>query len=321
LVILFIKLIVSLFYLYFEIKLFPEIVTNYKRIYLIIKESYFGLFTLYKQYFNSGYLLQLYVSLLLENKFIVCDKSFKPKINIYGIFKYMKINKIFNYERDTKNYYLSKNIAEQYHVSFTSLNGLKGLRFKLIANRERSIVNKFLLAIPHSIVLDMPAGTGKLASVFAKLGSKVVSADISENMLSIAMKEYECIDYEKHVKFVICDAEKMLQTLTQRFEVAVCLRLLHRVPSDIQSNILEQLAYIARYSIVSFGLNSRWHKLRRKISKIIFDRGNLDVPLSGKLSDIMHRIQEQFEILKYNWVLPILSEEVVFLLRSFKWKD
>ncbi len=45
-------------------------------------------------------------------------------------------------------------------------------------------------------MLDLPAGTGKLATVFADLGSQVTACDISEKMLEFAAKEYQRLWYD-----------------------------------------------------------------------------------------------------------------------------
>lgn len=226
----------------------------------------------------------------------------------------------FDYERDTKNHYKSVQVAMKYHESFNRAKMMKNLRYRLIANREKKIVYKFLSMIPHKTVLDIPAGTGKLAPVFKKLKAKVLSGDVSEAMLAIAKTTYEKLGYYENVDFVICDAEKIFQTVHNRFESAVCLRLLHRVPPKVKTTILKQLAMIAPYSIISFGLDTFWHRFRRSLIRMLFNGEILKTPLVEKISDIVYKINEHFEVINFKYVLPILSKEVVFLLRSLRYK-
>ena len=134
----------------------------------------------------------------------------------------------FNYDRDTKNHYQDDRVAREYHAQFANAKGWKAKRHKLIADRERRVVAEFLARVTHGSVLDAPTGTGKLAPVFAKLGASVVACDISANMLELARTEFSKHGLE--ARFRICDLERATATLENDFDVAVCLRLLHRVP-------------------------------------------------------------------------------------------
>jgi len=221
----------------------------------------------------------------------------------------------FDYRRDTKDHYKSNGIAEQYHFSFTGAKGLRGLRFRWIADHERAAVRRLIKLVPHGTVLDIPAGTGKMAVVFNDLGSKVTSADVSEAMLAIAKEEYKRLGYV-NVEFRICDAERIRETLDARFDVVVCIRLLHRAPPDVKRAILTQLAYTAKYSIVSFGINSPWHRVRRTLVRSLFGGEDIGQPMLEPMGNILSEIHENFEVISRASVLPFLSGEYVFLLRS-----
>ena len=219
----------------------------------------------------------------------------------------------FDYQQKTKGHYQSTDVASSYHAAFTGDPGWRTLRGRVVASRERAAVADYLQRVLHDRILDLPAGTGKLAPVFAALGGAVVACDISAQMLEIAQREYPaagCTD----VVFHICDAERITVTLQQRFDVAVCLRLLHRVPSDTRARILAELAASADHAIVSMGIETGYHRARRHARKWIFG-GGTDALCYEPLSVTETQLERHFKILSRKSILPGLSQEMVFLLR------
>src|SRR5690606_36619467 len=95
-----------------------------------------------------------------------------------------------SYEDDTRSYYKSDRKAKEYHAWFTNDKGIKGWRFRFIAEKERQAVGRSMEAVPKERVIDVPTCTGKMAPVFRRFGSKVLACDVSENMLSIAKETY-----------------------------------------------------------------------------------------------------------------------------------
>lgn len=219
----------------------------------------------------------------------------------------------FDYQRDTRDHYQSAGVADAYHAAFAGSGGWRTLHIRAVAARERAAVAGFLRRVPHGRILDLPAGTGKLAPVFAALGGSVVACDISPAMLEIAQREYTaagCAD----VVFRICDAERLTATFEERFDVAVCLRLLHRVPPLARDRILAELAACADHAIVSMGIESRYHKARRYCRSQILG-GRRDALCYDSFAAVRSQLTADFEILAKRWVLPGLSQEMVFLLR------
>jgi len=149
--------------------------------------------------------------------------------------------------------------------------------------------------------------------LFKSVGSTVNACDISENMLTVARKAYKEIQYKK-VEFQICDAEKVRETLEDHFDLAISLRLLHRVPEKVKMNILEELSSIADYSIVSFGVKSSYHNLRKTVRHMLFGGRTTDLCYEP-LEAIVEKIEKNFEIIDYKWVLPWISQEIIFFLR------
>jgi hypothetical protein len=132
-------------------------------------------------------------------------------------------------------------------------------------------------------------------------------------MLEIARREYGaagCTD----VVFRICDAERVTATLEERFDVAVCLRLLHRVPPAARERILAEFAGCADYVVASMGIESRYHKVRRHCRSWLLG-GRRDSLCYDSLAGVQSQLTARFEILGKKWILPGLSQEMVFLLR------
>jgi SAM-dependent methyltransferase len=217
----------------------------------------------------------------------------------------------FDYSSEMRDYYKSNDTAEEYHKKFAKN---KDWRHRLIADREKKTIETLLRKVPHDTVLDIPTGTGKLAPVFADNESAVLACDISEDMLKFARMEYRNTDIEE-ARFQVCDAEEVSRTIDETFDLAVCLRLLHRVPTDTKRNILAELGTIADYVIASTGIETQFHKFRRRMRQHLLGhdgRGNCyETPAVTR-----EIFSDGFEIVASKRVLPILSQEHVFLLRS-----
>lgn len=219
----------------------------------------------------------------------------------------------FDYKKNTREGYLDDNVAQVYHDAFAKDSGFRSWRFKMVAARETSTVRRFLERIPHSSVVDIPAGTGKLASMLSDLGSAVVACDISENMLAIARRVYDAIGYHR-VEFKICDAARMTEAVPGKVDAIICLRLMHRVPAEVRMAILEQFHASATHVVVSYGIETPYHRARRIIRALIFGGGTDRLSYEDPLS-IRAEIETKFEIVDEKSILPFLSQEHIFLIR------
>lgn len=217
------------------------------------------------------------------------------------------------YEEYTRDRYKSEDKAEKYHGLISGTRDLRAARGRLVTAGERRIISKYLKRVPNNRILDIPAGTGKLAPVFADIGSEITSCDISEEMLRVCKQTYDKLGYS-NVEYRICDAESIQDTVEGEFDVAVCLRLLHRVPEEVQLNILRQLSNIADYSIVSFGCKRRYgQNIRNTINSIA--GADTDKPYLIKFDNCVKRIRNDFIILNYSWTVPLISTQPIFLLQ------
>jgi ubiquinone/menaquinone biosynthesis C-methylase UbiE len=223
-------------------------------------------------------------------------------------------NMSLDYENDTRHAYKDDKVAEVYHDAFAKGRGIGNIRFRIVAAREIATVRGFLAKIPHESVVDVPAGTGKLANMFAEMGCKVFACDISQNMLAVAKGVYESIGY-KNVEFEVVDATSLSDSIADRYESIVCLRLMHRVPAQVRREILKEFSKVSKYAIVSYGVDSIFQRFRRHIRNI-FLGGGVDMLSAERLAVIRQELGASFEIVDEKAVIPVLSAERIFLVRT-----
>lgn len=220
----------------------------------------------------------------------------------------------FDYERRTRGAYQDVRVAKAYRDLYATKNGWRNLPARVVTRRERRTVADLIGRVPHRRILDLPAGSGKLAVVLAACGSEIVAADISESMLRLARAEYARIGYRR-VSFTVADAVDLDKFAHAPFDLAVCLRLLHRVPCELRRTMLAEIASVAPYAIVSYGIENSFHKARRVLRKTVFS-GHTWSRCSCSMAEARTEVESSFEIVERAWIAPVLSQELIFLLRS-----
>lgn len=225
----------------------------------------------------------------------------------------------FRYEEQTKKHYQSDIVAESYNDEYTNPKGLNGLRFKFIANRERETLRRMLYRFSGSTIIDIPTGTGKMASVFRDLDCKVMACDISPNMLSIARSVFEK-EKTNVIDFRILDLEVASSKIDDRFDVVVCIRLMHRVPNEIKIRMLNQISEIAPHAVVSFGIDSAYHRMRSGLRRIILGGVDAGRETRKSIQETKKLLAKDFDILERRYVASVISSEVFFLLKSKVYK-
>jgi len=220
----------------------------------------------------------------------------------------------FDYERDTRAFYQDEATAQRYHDMFMPRSGWRNLPSRVVAGRERRVVKGLLERVPHRSALDIPSGTGKLAGVFASLGTRVLASDISPSMLKRAEAEFSRVGHPD-VNFQVADAAELGEFADAAFDVVVCLRLLHRVPSRLRTRMLAELARVAPHAIVSYGIENGYHKLRRRTRAAIFG-GQKDTLCFCPVTEALAELQPHFDVVAKTWIAAAVSQELIFLLRS-----
>lgn len=220
----------------------------------------------------------------------------------------------FEYDSDTRQHYKNDEIAEAYHAAFAGGRGRTRLAHRVVAHRERVGVLGLLSKVPHARVLDVPCGTGKLAPVFASLGCRVVAGDVSPNMIAIAQAEYARAGLGD-TTFEVIDITRLAEASLGQFDVAVCLRLLHRVPPDVKTEALRELAKCAKFAVVSFAIETGFHKIRRAVRGAVLG-GDTSSLCFEPLALVRDRVATDFDIVEERWVFRGVSQEILYLLRS-----
>jgi 2-polyprenyl-3-methyl-5-hydroxy-6-metoxy-1,4-benzoquinol methylase len=221
----------------------------------------------------------------------------------------------FDYKAQTKNFYKSSAVADHYHRAFTSRRGPDAWRHRFIAARERMLTKSLLSQVPHRTVVDLPAGTGKMAPVYQSLGCDVLACDVSSDMLEIAKVTYRESGCTR-VRFECVDLESADTANLGKVDVLVCIRLMHRVPNDVKRRMLEQIARRASHAVVSFAVDSLYQRLRLSVREAVFRTRDVGVETRESRHDIERTLGEYFAIKNALPVSQLFSSEWLYLLES-----
>jgi SAM-dependent methyltransferase len=97
----------------------------------------------------------------------------------------------------------------------------------LVADTQARVLANMIGRIQDRKILDVGAGTGRVALLLARGGAFVTAVDASEAMLDVARER--AIEQKVNVRFLQGDA-LTLDFADRSFDVVVCLRLLMHVP-------------------------------------------------------------------------------------------
>ncbi|PWJ87934.1 methyltransferase family protein [Mesorhizobium loti] len=226
-------------------------------------------------------------------------------------------DEVASYELATKQKYQDPSIASWYLKGYEGRLKLSSLASYIIARREQRCIGKALerCSPRPSRLLDVPCGTGKLAQVLSQQGREVLAADISMEMMVLAKTSYE--GQPGFRGFIRCDVTK-LPFADESFDTVVCLRLIHLIPPHLRRDIINELARISSYRlIVSYGLTTRFQRIRLKLRKMI--TGGISAPHPVRLDVARQDFEEVGLALTDSFsVLPLLSCERLFVLEKVK---
>lgn len=218
---------------------------------------------------------------------------------------------LLKYESDTKQRYQETSYAKRYLNRYRKLRRPADVYHWFIARRERLVTKNLIGPIASSLdlVLDVPAGTGKLAEVHRNFNYSVLASDVSAGMLSVGRTHWR----EGGGGFLGM-FQGDITDLCLRNDVvdcSICLRLMHRLPIGVLKRGIRELARVSRkYVLVSNGVGG-W-----SLAKL----GNRVMPL--KHPDELMSLNAWHEILKEigtiegeEYVARGISKEVVTLVK------
>ena len=220
------------------------------------------------------------------------------------------------YEVITKRHYQDSDIAERYRAEYAGPFQLRSIPARVVAMRERGIIHGAITdmvnAEPARVrkVLDLPCGTGKLASVLGGFPFKIVAADISREMMDAAAGDYMALS--QFLGFIQADASAT-RFEDKEFDLVVCLRLLHRVPDNVRIAILAELCRITRKSfILSVGLTGGIQTLRQRARYLTTGVSTVPYPVTRR---VFTKQMLDAGLKPRIWVpvLPLISSEWVVI--------
>ncbi len=221
---------------------------------------------------------------------------------------------MFDYEKDTRGHYQDATIAAKYHRWHSDWRDPRNWRHLAVAAAERRAVARLLArAMPISTAIDVPTGTGKLAPVFARFGVKVTAVDVSAEMLELAKLEYTSAGTAT-AAFCVGDITKLGESVPEKHDACVCLRLMHRLPPELRAAALRSIAGVAGVLIASYGVETGWHSMRRALRAKLLG-GGIDPLCFTTLEQIRAELGAIGTLVAETAVIPGLSQERLFLVR------
>jgi ubiquinone/menaquinone biosynthesis C-methylase UbiE len=153
-----------------------------------------------------------------------------------------------------KDHYRDAAVANSYDAErFTSRKG------RFVDHREQGLIRDLIGRsgiTPPASVLDIPAGTGRLAMSLAQDGFQVTGVDVSERMLEQAGVRWSSLPIDQRPSAVVADAEA-LPFGDASFDLVVSLRLAGHLPPATRVRVLREFRRVSRrYTIVAF--YDRW---------------------------------------------------------------
>jgi len=171
--------------------------------------------------------------------------------------------------------------------------------------REEHCIAKGLAGVPeNSWVLDLPCGAGRMYPLLKGLGFRVVEADASPYMIDYAQQKAQLFSHNTEDEFRIVDVfstpfEK------DRFDAAVCNRLLHHFPSSaLRQQALRELARItAGPIVVSFFSSAATDALKYTLKYALKERSS---PPRKPISPLQFAQDVRESGLKISrWIVPL----------------
>jgi ubiquinone/menaquinone biosynthesis C-methylase UbiE len=136
-----------------------------------------------------------------------------------------------------KKKYRDVRIAERYDQ--TRFTGALG-RIKL--KRDQALVSRALRTMdPIGCVLDLPCGTGRFTPVLQERAGRVVSADISREMMAVAASRFP----SAKVGFIQCSVEA-LPFQDSCFDLTFTARFLLHLPLDLRQAAFRELSRVSK---------------------------------------------------------------------------
>ena len=176
---------------------------------------------------------------------------------------------------DPVTHYKEVAVAERYdRERFSSLPG------RVFNALEKHNMRKaFRVVSRDQTVLDLPCGTGRFSEVLLEEGFKVVGIDISQTMLEVAKRKLE--RFGSRFETRVADVPELARKEIQRYDAALCARVLMHFPLEEQISFLSSVAELTRRQVVfTQSLSTPYQRLRRRIKRLLGNQPPAGYPIT-----------------------------------------
>jgi len=176
---------------------------------------------------------------------------------------------------DPVTHYQEVAIAERYdRERFSSISG------RVFNSLEKSVIRAAFRDVPKTArILDLPCGTGRLASALLESGFSVEGVDISAAMLDVAKRKLH--SFGDRFTTRVADVHELAKAEPKRYDAALCARVLMHFPLDEQTAFLKSVAQLTKGTVVlTQSLSSPYQRFRRSVKKLIGNQPPANYPLT-----------------------------------------
>jgi len=175
-----------------------------------------------------------------------------------------------------RHYYKDKNIAKNYDQErFSSLAG------RAFNELEKRYIRKAFRALDcNATIVDVPCGTGRLAEALLDEGFRVIGMDISAAMLEQA--QLRLTRFGERFTCRVVDMLNPHLVIHERYEAALCARVLMHFPLDDQIIFLRNVASMVSERVVfTQSWVSSYQRARRRIKRLLHHQAPVNYPISS----------------------------------------
>lgn len=208
---------------------------------------------------------------------------------------------------DPTHHYQQDIVAASYdELRFSSL---AGKAFDLL--EKRYVRSAFRGLESGSTIVDVPCGTGRLAEALLGDGFRVVGLDISAAMLAQAQRKLA--RFGERFSWRTANMMKHESLPQERYDAALCARVLMHFPLDQQVAFLRNVAAITNGRIVfTHSWVSGYQKLRRSLKRLLRHQTSVQYPVS---KDDLARLLDGAGLRELDRLRPCspLTEEIIVI--------
>jgi 2-polyprenyl-3-methyl-5-hydroxy-6-metoxy-1,4-benzoquinol methylase len=147
------------------------------------------------------------------------------------------------------------------------------------ALEQRAIRAAFHGLPPSATIVDVPCGTGRLAETLLDNGFRVVGVDISQAMLHVAGRKLA--RFGARFESIVADVHELAQRAPQRYDAALCARVLMHFELSQQIAFLRSVATLARGRVVfSQSISTAYQRSRRRVKAWLGHRPSAMYPIT-----------------------------------------